>query len=234
MAKASRLRKIADYINQVDAHHKLYVSVGIAVVFFIATKGKFTDPIHYMLVWLVYVLSTLMLSWATILSSHPGEVKQEAHAQDSSRTVIFFFVIAVAFASLFAILLLLRNPSSKSEEEFAGKVLIPLACVVGSWWLLHTVFTLRYAHLYYCDMEHPDGKKHVKPEGLEFPNEDEPDYLDFAYFAFVIGTTFQVSDVQITSRKIRRLAWMHGLFSFAFNTCILAFAINVTSGLLSK
>lgn len=234
MAKANRLRKVADYINKVDAHHKLYVSVGIAVMFFVATTGKFTDPIHYMLVWLVYVLSTLTLSWITILSSHPVEVKHEAHAKDSSRTVIFLFVIATAFASLFAILLLLKNPSSNPEEEFSGMVIIPLACVAGSWWLLHTVFTLRYAHLYYCDMEHHDGGKSVKPEGLDFPNEKEPDYLDFTYFSFVIGMTFQVSDVQIISRRIRRLAWMHSVLAFAFNTFIVAFTINIIAGLTQK
>jgi len=234
MAKASRLKRIADYINQIDAHHKLYVSVGIAAVFFVATTGKFTDPIHYMLVWLVYVFSTLVLSWITILSSHPAEVKHEAHAQDSSRTVIFFFVIITTFVSLFAVLLLLKKTSGRPDEGFS-MVLVPLACVAGSWWLLHTIFTLRYAHLYYCNMEHNDDDgKNIKPEGLEFPNEDEPDYLDFTYFSFVIGMTFQVSDVQITSKRIRRLAWMHGVLAFAFNTIIVALSINIIAGLISK
>lgn len=234
MAKATRWRKITAYINQIDAAHKLYVSVGIAVVFFVATSGKFIDPIHYMMVWMVYVLSTLALSWITILSSHPAEVKYEAHAQDSSRTAIFLFVIAAAFASLFAILLLLKDPSLRPGKGFPSMVLIPLACVAGSWWLLHTVFTLRYAHLYYCDMKHNYAGKDVKPEGLDFPNEPEPDYLDFTYFSFVIGMTFQVSDVQITSRRIRRLAWMHGVLAFAFNTFIVAFTINIIAGLTQK
>ncbi|WP_316747079.1 DUF1345 domain-containing protein [Pedobacter gandavensis] len=229
-----RLRKIANYINQVDAHHKLYTSIGVAVLFFVATTGKFKDPIHYMLAWLAYVMSTLILAWITILSSHPADVKNEAHAQDSSRTVIFFFVIAVAFASLLAVLLLLENASSQTEKEFSGTALIPLACVAGSWWLLHTVFTLRYAHLYYCDLDHHKGGKNIKPEGLIFPDEEEPDYMDFTYFSFVIGMTFQVSDVQITSRKIRRLAWMHGILAFAFNTFIVALTINIIAGLTQK
>ena len=235
MIKTSLLKKIAGYINHVDAHHKLYVSVGIAAVFFVGTITQFSNPIHYMLVWMVYVLSTIVLSWITILSSHPAEVKNEAHAQDSSRTVIFFFVIAAAFVSLFAILLLLKHPSSKYEGESLAMVFVPFACVAGSWWLLHTVFTLRYAHLYYFDMEqHQEKGKKVEPEGLEFPGDKEPDYLDFAYFSFVIGMTFQVSDVQITSKKIRRLALMHGILAFAFNTFIVAFMINIIAGLIQK
>ena len=68
--------------------------------------------------------------------------------------------------------------------------------------------------------------------GLKFPEEERPDYLDFVYFAFVLGMTFQVSDVQITSRKLRRVATLHGLISFLFNTVIVAFTVNIAAGLL--
>jgi uncharacterized membrane protein len=101
--------------------------------------------------------------------------------------------------------------------------------VIESWLLIHTVFTLRYAHVFYrleqeADVEGSDG-------GLIFPGGDNPDYEDFAYFSFVIGMTCQVSDVNITSRFMRRLALLHGLLSFAFNTAILALSINIISGL---
>jgi uncharacterized membrane protein len=91
---------------------------------------------------------------------------------------------------------------------------------------VHTVFALRYAHIYYdCD-EH--GKA---AGGLNFPDEDSPDYLDFAYFSFVIGMTSQVSDVNISGRSMRRLALLHGLISFGFNLSILGLCINMISGL---
>lgn len=70
--------------------------------------------------------------------------------------------------------------------------------------------------------------------GLAFPNDPEPDYLDFAYFSFVVGMTFQVSDVQITSSQIRRLALLHGLLSFGYNTVIVALSINIISGFIKK
>jgi uncharacterized membrane protein len=90
------------------------------------------------------------------------------------------------------------------------------------------MFGLRYAHLYYGEGDSAD-----KPiGGLEFPSDDSPGYVDFAYFSFVIGMTCQVSDVQITSKSLRSLALIHGVLSFCFNTVILALTINTISGLL--
>ncbi|HEY0668480.1 MAG TPA: DUF1345 domain-containing protein, partial [Sphingobacteriaceae bacterium] len=220
--------------QRLDAHHKLYISAGMALIIFMLTYGIFSPSVHFMITWLAYALTSLALSWITILTSHPAEVKYEAHDQDSSRTLVFFFAVAAAFASLFAILILLQGSSGLPKEELPADILIPLACVISSWWLVHTVFTLRYAHFYYCDMDHDRKGENVKPGGLVFPDEEEPDYLDFTYFAFVIGMTFQVSDIQITSRRIRRLAWMHGVLSFAFNTIIVALTINIVSGLIQK
>ena len=87
---------------------------------------------------------------------------------------------------------------------------------------------MHYAHGFYSDGDQSSFG------GLEFPNEKEPDFLDFAYFSFVIGMTCQVSDVQISSQEMRRLALVHGLLSFLFNTLILALAINLASGLFSS
>ena len=89
---------------------------------------------------------------------------------------------------------------------------------------------MHYAHAYYCD--HGDDNDGYEGSGLRFPGEKAPDFLDFAYFSFVIGMTFQVSDVEISSRRIRRLALVHGLLSFLFNTLILALSINLVSGLI--
>ena len=96
--------------------------------------------------------------------------------------------------------------------------------MILSWLMVHLVFTFHYAHKYYSIAEVP---------GLDFPGKehDEPDYLDFAYFAFVIGCTFQVSDVAITSRSIRRLALLHGLLSFVLNTFVVALTVNMLAGL---
>ena len=81
-----------------------------------------------------------------------------------------------------------------------------------------------------------DRNKAASPTtpALQFPDEHEPDYLDFAYFSFVLGMTFQVSDVEISSKEIRRMALLHGFLSFIYNTVIVAFSINIISGLIAK
>ncbi|WP_138485423.1 DUF1345 domain-containing protein [Dyadobacter bucti] len=222
------------FINRLDAHHKLYIALAAGLIVFFLALGTFSKPVHIMITWLAYCVTSLVLSWTTILSSHPAEVKHEVHAQDSSRTLIFLFAVAAAFVSLFAILILLQGSGQQSKSDLTGHILLSLGSVISSWWLVHTTFTLRYAHLYYCNIEHDHKGKNQKPGGLEFPNEKEPDYLDFTYFSFVIGMTFQVSDVQITSKRVRRLALMHGVLAFAFNTVIVALSINIVSGLMQK
>ncbi len=93
--------------------------------------------------------------------------------------------------------------------------------------MVHTMFTFHYAHIYYDDDEN-NAAHHAG--GLEFPKE-KPDYLDFAYFSFVIGMTFQVSDVEISARLIRRVALLHGLLAFLLNTFVVALTINLIAGL---
>ena len=218
--------KIVQWINMLDSHHRLYIALFSSLLTFLIFKET-SFSIRLMITWLSYIMVSLLFSWITILTSHPIEVQKMAHNQDSSRTLVFIFVVAAALASLFAVVILLQTKGDLSEQELTLHIIISMAVVLSSWWLVHTVFTLRYAHFYYRDISLDKGDKHEKPGGLDFPSEPNPDYLDFTYFSFVIGTTFQVSDVQITSRRIRRLVWMHGIISFAFNTVIVALIINI-------
>jgi uncharacterized membrane protein len=230
---ASTKNRIFHLINTLDAHHKLYISVGIATIIYVATIGSLLTAIHVMVTWLAYALSTITLSWITILTSHPADVRKEAYAQDSSKKLVFSLVVAAAFVSLFAIIMLLKNPEEQAKPGNLIAIFLTLSCIVSSWWLVHTVFTLRYAHLFYLGIINKKKDEEVKP-ALNFPGNEDPDYLDFTYFSFVLGMTFQVSDVEISSRRIRRLALMHGLLSFAFNTVIVAFSINIISTLIEK
>jgi uncharacterized membrane protein len=107
---------------------------------------------------------------------------------------------------------------------------LSIATIVSSWLLVHTIFAQHYAHSYYREDRTLDE---CKADGLDFPGEIEPDYWDFLYFSFVIGMTSQVSDVNVTSRQIRRLSLIHGILSFFFNTTILAMAINIVAGSLA-
>ncbi len=209
-----------------DAHHRQFISFVIALTVWFATR-PLSLPNHIIVTWISYASTILIIDWIIILSIHPKEVRKNVQLEDSSITFIFLFIIAAAFISLFAVIMLIISGKANTTGQTTEHALLAIASVSVSWWLTHTVFTLRYAHLYY-DTE--DGKEEYAG-GLEFPKEPNPDYLDFVYFSFVVGMTFQVSDVEISSRRIRRLAWAHGILSFIFNTVIVALSINIISGL---
>jgi uncharacterized membrane protein len=135
-------------------------------------------------------------------------------------------VVIVACAALFAVAFIIRH--AKPEQHLTTHLLLALATVVLSWLLMHAVFGLRYAHNFYGDSE-TDAEEHAG--GLEFPGNAPPDYRDFAYFSYVIGMTCQVSDVEVSSRAMRRLVLLHGVLAFGFNTVILALTINTVSSL---
>jgi uncharacterized membrane protein len=216
---------------KLDAHYKLIIAIiasGVACYF---TRQHQSVPATILMTWVSFALTVNIMDWIIIFTSHPLEVRKIAKLEDSSRTFIFLFVIAASIISLGAIIFLLTSTKGQSGEGVAFPVILSLTSVLVSWWLVHTIFTLRYAHLYYTTVTE-DGKKKMFG-GLNFPDDEkEPDYLDFVYFSFVIGMTFQVSDVEIASRRIRRLALMHALISFAFNTAIVALSINIVSGLV--
>jgi uncharacterized membrane protein len=164
----------------------------------------------------------------TVTLTPRERIRAVVQRQDVGRTVIFIFVIIVACGALFAVAFLIR--SGKLEERHLSiRLLLALATVVLSWLLMHSVFGLRYAHKFYDDSV-TGVEKHAG--GLKFPEDDLPDDRDFAYFSFVIGMTCQVSDVNVTSREMRRLVLVHGILSFGFNTVILGLTINTVSSFL--
>ncbi|MCO5936303.1 DUF1345 domain-containing protein [Mucilaginibacter sp. RB4R14] len=220
-----------NFLLRIDAHYRLYISLLIGAVTFLFVRHNPSAPAVTLITWIAVAASIIVLDWITILWAHPKDIRKIANLEDSSRFMIFLFVMVASLVSLIAILLLLKSTKNQSNDAVAGYIILAMSAVIVSWWLVHTVFTMRYAHLYY---NKADGKP-TPIGGLEFPgDEKEPDYLDFIYFSFVIGMTFQVSDVEISSKQIRRLVWAHGLISFAFNTAIVALSINVISGLVSK
>jgi len=220
-------------ITRLDAHHKFYISFVAALIIFAVSYTKITASTQFIVTWTGFAVILTSLSWSTILSVHPLEMKKIAKIQDSNRTLIFVFVLTAALVCLFVVILLLKSTKNMSGLPLTLHILLSIGAVMSSWALVHTLFVFRYAHLFYEST--PKGKSTSKYlEGLEFPKEHEPDYLDFSYFSFVIGMTFQVSDVEISSKRIRRLALIHSLISFAFNTVIVALSINVISGMMTK
>jgi uncharacterized membrane protein len=139
-----------------------------------------------------------------------------------SRTSSLFFII---FVSLVGLALAIRLVPDVRDMDTIGGVSVAFMAALGvisAWGVLHTSYALHYAYQYYRSEESAGG--------LDFPNGQDPDQLDFAYFAFTIGTSFAVSDVNVTDRTIRRAVLGHQILSFFYNTSVLALVINLFTG----
>jgi uncharacterized membrane protein len=223
-----------NWIAKQDARHRIVIALVLATSVWFLLSRHLQASTRCILTWDSFALAVLVLAWLTILTTPPDKLRARAQKQDLSHILIFVFVLVTACAGLFAVGFLFFSKQAFAEHShFLIHLLGSLVAVICSWMLVHTVFGLRYAHTYYGDPDGPDGPR-SHAGGLEFPGDREPDYLDFAYFSFVIGMTFQVSDVVITSRDFRKLALVHGMLSFGFNTVILALALNTVSSVLGR
>jgi uncharacterized membrane protein len=174
--------------------------------------------------WDVAAVVVLLTVWLSAGFFTPEETAAFSTREDDSRAGTQLLLLGAAVVSLVGVLLaFLKANEGHHDLEFwlEGAGIVTIAC---SWGVVHTVFALRYAHLYYSP---PEG-------GIDFKARDErPDYRDFAYTAFTVGMTFQVSDTDITQREMRRTVLRHALLSFLFGSVILATTVNVVAGLLN-
>jgi uncharacterized membrane protein len=164
----------------------------------------------------------LIMLWRMMATTTVSELRLKAAQQDESATVILLVMVAAVTASLVGIVVELSR-ARQDVHPTAGFVLLPLCTIVLSWLSMHVLFATHYAHLYYMGEADCDTNP-----GLIFPkNTPAPGYLEFVYFSFCIGMTYQVSDVVTTSRDFRRLITLHGVLSFFYNTFILALAVGL-------
>ena len=224
---SNKKSSLTSSFQKIHSLAKLFICLAIASTVYFIIQIEHIDIIsHLMIGWDTFSLCMIILTWITFTITKSQQIREQARVQDSSRTVIFFIVLIATLASFLAVVLLLVTKQEfKNEQSF--HLIIAIAGMILSWFLIHTIFTLRYAHIFYGDDE-KNPTTHAG--GLDFPGDQKPDYLDFAYFSFVLGMTFQVSDVEVTSKALRRLAMWHGLLAFGYNTIMIALTINLIAG----
>jgi uncharacterized membrane protein len=219
MASASRIEV---FFQRLKPIHRLAISLAVATLIGLILPSHLGLTMQLLILWIAIAGVYIFCCWIVLLTLPIEQIKQRAEMEDGSRIFVYTIILIASFASLFAVTLLLI--SAKSHEVHAAiMVVVAITGMLISWCLVHTVFVFHYARMYY--------KNIGKGEGLDFPGDEEPDYLDFAYFSFVIGCTFQVSDVEITSRVIRRIVLFHGILAFLLNTFVVALTINIIAGL---
>ncbi len=167
--------------------------------------------------WMAGGIAYLVWKWVTIWPMDAPTTARHAVREDAGRAVMDVLVLVSAVASLGAVVLLLTASGENPDLQAA----LSVGSVAVSWAAVHTTFATRYARLYYTG---PDG-------GIDFNSGEPPAYTDFAYLAFTLGMTFQVSDTAIRDRVIRATALRHGLLSFLFGTVVIATMINLLASL---
>ncbi len=206
---------------------RLWTGVICGVIAWLVLPNELSAAMRASDAWDVGVIVYLALAAYLFGTERRARMAEDAALQQEGEWTIFTLTIAATVVSLAAVL---GEFANLKDVHGAGRVFhvgLVMATLLLSWLMVHTTFAFRYAHEFYT---RTDGR--TFDGGLEFPRETAPDYLDFVYFALVLGMTFQVSDVQITARKLRRLATLHGLLSFLFNTVIVALTVNLAAGLV--
>lgn len=209
------------------ARARLIASAAIGAAVLLALPDELSLELRAFAAWDAASLFMLGVTWWIILSATPEETKRRAAAEDPGRAALSVIVSASCLAALGSATVIARKAHHAHTDESTALLVLTLGAVVSAWFLTHSVYTLRYARLFYQVDE--DG-----PGGLEFPGGKPPNDLDFAYFSFTLGTAFATSDVKISGRNMRSTVLTHTLTAFAFNTLILANVLNVVGDLFSR
>ncbi len=209
----------------------LCLAVGIFVGLLLPHTWR---PITRMLfAWNLATIAYVVLVSIMMIGETSETIRRRAAMQDEGRLLVLILAIIAATASIFAIVAQLAT--LKDTTGWAKYLHLGLAAgtIVSSWFFVHIMFALHYAHEYYDEWEIGRGIAKQLRGGLDFPGTpSKPDYADFMYFSFVIGVASQTADVNVTSKAMRSVALVHCVLSFFFNTTILALTINIAAGLI--
>jgi uncharacterized membrane protein len=171
--------------------------------------------------WVVLCLVFLIWSWVSVWSLDADQTRRLSTREDSSRALSDFILILAALAAVLSVALVVFRSTQSKDPTSMVRLGLGVLAIVGSWAVLHTVMTLKYARQYNAD----------DAGGLDFGQDGPPAYRDFAYVAFTVGMTFQVSDTNVTHPRMRSLILGHSLLAYLFGAIIIAVTINLLAGL---
>lgn len=222
VSKKKIQRRLPKIFRILHARPKLIVSVVLGAVIGFLLPAEWRLITRILVGWDAGVVFYLSIVYWTVFRSEASHIRAHAEREDEGRAAILALTVTATIASLAAIIILLGQGEGKSAPP---QLAFAIATILLSWGFIHSIFALHYAHEFYT--ESPPA------HGLKFPGDGKPDYLDFVYFSFVIGMTFQVSDVAVTSREIRHTVTAHAIVAFLFNVALLAIMINIAASAIS-
>ncbi len=212
----------------VKNHLRLWASVAVSAVTYGALGLVLHGPdptLRFLLSFNAGALVWLALAVHLVVTSNVGSVRARAGREDEGAGVILLLSVVATAASLVAVAVEAGYAAGAGGDR-GSHVLLAVGTLVVAWFFFHSVFTLHYARLYY----HP--KLGSAGPALVFSGTSEPDYWDFIYFGFNIGTAIQTPDVQVATRPMRRFVIAHQIGAYLFNAAVIALGVNVAAGLM--
>jgi uncharacterized membrane protein len=209
--------------RQGTAGKRVVLAIGVGVVVLIAAFLAGAGwTVALSLSWIVAAFVSDSILVYHVLPMGSADTAVHAQAEDFSRGWSDIVLLSASGASLVAVAFTLVDARHHSGTQKGLLIALAISVVAISWTTIHLLFTVRYGDIYYAE---PVG-------GVTFNDDDKPDYRDFAYLAFTIGMTYQVSDTNLTNKTIRHAVSRHALLSFVFGAVIIALAINTVASLL--
>jgi uncharacterized membrane protein len=211
-------------LRQIRVRPRLVSGTLLGLAALLVLPSALSRPTRALLAWDAGTGLYLALAGVMMLRENVERMRWRARREDDGAAAVLGLAVAAAVASLAAIVLELVGVRNYPPRAQTVHLALAAVTILLSWTFVHTAFALHYAHQFYVD-------RHASAPCLEFPGGGQPDYVDFLYFSFVIGTTSQTADVSISSRSMRRLALLHGVIAFLFNTTLLALTVNIAASL---
>lgn len=206
-------------------HLRLWICATLGIVGYLILPASLHLATRRLIGWDIGVLCYLIATATMMARAASTEIRRHSEEHDEGALGVLILTVAAAIASLGAIFVELAT-TDRTMHGYGLHVALAIATVVLSWAFTHTIFALHYAYQFYGDYECAGG--------LRFPEDDKPDYWDFVYFAFVVGMTFQVSDVAVTNKQMRRFVVAHGVLAFFFTSAIVALMVNIAASVIQQ
>lgn len=228
-----KLSRPRSYLGRVaQGHPRLIAGILIAAVVYLVEAARWDATTRLLIAWNIATVFYIAATGVTMWRATPKSLRWRAKQTDEGRFAILFLVSLAALAAIAAIIAELGMTKDLKGTAKALHLGLAGLTILTAWTFIHLSYTLHYAHEYFDETKTDEGEKPQLKGGINFPETDEPDYWDFAYFSFIIGVAAQTADVSITSKEIRRTSLFHSILAFFFNSAILALTINIASGLI--
>jgi uncharacterized membrane protein len=212
------------FLKPIQAHSQLFAAVLIGGLLWLLLPHGWRPATRLLTAWDCTTGLFLTLALTMIARSNIDRIRSRAALQEQ-RWIILVLATITSLVSLAGIVSEMASSKTVGGRNEVERIALAVLTVLLSWTFMHTIFAMHYAHEYYT------GPADQLAKGLEFPGDDRPDYWDFMYYSFVIGTACATADVNVTSKVMRRITTLHCIAAFFFNTTILALTVNIGAGL---